>query len=78
MSTAKIIQADALPKGTQIKLLLVLEGGQKIVFKQKRCNVEWFYVIPCFDFVTLQPDRVYCNDDQPLSVQDCRKSDGDA
>ncbi|XP_076812288.1 glycosaminoglycan xylosylkinase-like [Clavelina lepadiformis] len=36
MSTAKIIHADALPKGTQIKLLLSLEGGQKVVFKQKR------------------------------------------
>nr|CAB3244420.1 glycosaminoglycan xylosylkinase-like [Phallusia mammillata] len=36
MSTSKIVQADALPRGTQIKLLLVLEGGQKVVFKQKR------------------------------------------
>lgn len=36
MANAKIVHADALPKGTQIKLLLVLEGGQKVVFKQKR------------------------------------------
>nr|XP_002122861.4 glycosaminoglycan xylosylkinase [Ciona intestinalis] len=36
MASAKIMKADALPKGTQIKLLLVLEGGQRVVFKQKR------------------------------------------
>lgn len=36
MATLKIIKADVLPKGTQIKLLLVLEGGQWVVFKQKR------------------------------------------
>lgn len=36
MATERIVKADVLPKGTQIKLLLVLEGGQKVVFKQKR------------------------------------------
>ncbi|XP_039269065.2 glycosaminoglycan xylosylkinase-like [Styela clava] len=36
MSTARIIEADVLPKGTQLKLLFILDGGQKVVFKQKR------------------------------------------
>lgn len=36
MSSSKILKADVLPKGTQLKLLLVLEGNQKVVFKQKR------------------------------------------
>jgi len=36
MVTSKIVSADVLPKGTQIKLLLILEGGQRVVFKQKR------------------------------------------
>lgn len=33
---AKIIKADVFPKGTQLKILLILEGNQKVVFKQKR------------------------------------------
>lgn len=36
MVHAKIIHADVLPKGTQLKMLLILEGNQKVVFKQKR------------------------------------------
>lgn len=36
MATLRIIKADVLPKGTQIKLSLVLQGGQQVVFKQKR------------------------------------------
>uniref|UniRef100_H2Y8L1 FAM20 C-terminal domain-containing protein n=1 Tax=Ciona savignyi TaxID=51511 RepID=H2Y8L1_CIOSA len=36
MASARIVKADALPKGTQIKLMLELVGGQKVVFKQKR------------------------------------------
>ena len=42
MATAKIEKADVLPKGTQIKLLLTLKGGQKVVFKQKRYS---YYLI---------------------------------
>lgn len=36
MNKLKIVKADVLPKGTQIKLLLMLENGEKVVFKQKR------------------------------------------
>lgn len=36
MATTKIIAADVLSKGTQLKLLFVLTGGQKVVFKPKR------------------------------------------
>lgn len=36
MATKKIIKADVGYKGTQLKALLVLEGGQKVVFKPKR------------------------------------------
>uniref|UniRef100_A0A8C9EGL1 FAM20 C-terminal domain-containing protein n=2 Tax=Phasianidae TaxID=9005 RepID=A0A8C9EGL1_PAVCR len=36
MSTKKIIKADVGYKGTQLKALLILEGGQKVVFKPKR------------------------------------------
>ncbi|XP_042191915.1 glycosaminoglycan xylosylkinase isoform X2 [Callorhinchus milii] len=38
MATKKIIKADVGYKGTQLKALLVLEGGQKVVFKPKRYN----------------------------------------
>ncbi|KAL3870931.1 hypothetical protein ACJMK2_038959 [Sinanodonta woodiana] len=34
--TRKIISADIGHKGTQLKMTLVLEGGQKVVFKPKR------------------------------------------
>jgi len=34
--TAKIKKADILPKGTQLKMLVYLEGNQKAVFKPKR------------------------------------------
>ena len=44
MATTKIIAADVLPKGTQLKLLLVLKGGQKVVFKPKRFDRD--YVVP--------------------------------
>lgn len=36
MATKKIIKADMGYKGTQLKALLILEGGQKVVFKPKR------------------------------------------
>ncbi|XP_065411740.1 glycosaminoglycan xylosylkinase isoform X1 [Chrysemys picta bellii] len=36
MATKKIIKADVGYKGTQLKALLILEGGQKVVFKPKR------------------------------------------
>lgn len=36
LANAKIIHADVLPKGTQLKMLLILDGNQKVVFKQKR------------------------------------------
>ena len=41
MCSAKIVKADALPKGTQIKLLLTLDGGQKVIFKQKRYKLKY-------------------------------------
>lgn len=44
MASLKIVKADVLPKGTQIKLLLLLEGGQRVVFKQKRYERD--YVVP--------------------------------
>jgi hypothetical protein len=36
MSTIPIKKADVLPKGTQLKMLLYLEGNQKAVFKPMR------------------------------------------
>lgn len=36
MATAEIVAADVLPKGTQLKLILELKGGQKVVFKPQR------------------------------------------
>ncbi|KAG2461943.1 glycosaminoglycan xylosylkinase [Polypterus senegalus] len=36
MATSRIERADVGYKGTQLKALLVLEGGQKVVFKPKR------------------------------------------
>ena len=33
MNTREIISADVGYKGTQLKLLLVLKGGQKVAFK---------------------------------------------
>lgn len=36
MATKKVIKADVGYKGTQLKALLILEGGQKVVFKPKR------------------------------------------
>ncbi|XP_026524994.1 glycosaminoglycan xylosylkinase [Pseudonaja textilis] len=41
MATKKIIKADVGYKGTQLKALLVLEGGQKVVFKPKRYPREY-------------------------------------
>ncbi|CAG5106891.1 Oidioi.mRNA.OKI2018_I69.chr1.g3046.t1.cds [Oikopleura dioica] len=35
-ATVKIKKADILPKGTQLKMLVYLEGNQKAVFKPKR------------------------------------------
>ena len=39
MATSKIVHADIGFKGTQLKALLVLEGGQKVVFKPKRSEM---------------------------------------
>lgn len=39
LSTARIERADVGYKGTQLKALLVLDGGQKVVFKPKRSAV---------------------------------------
>lgn len=36
LGTARIERADVGYKGTQLKALLVLDGGQKVVFKPKR------------------------------------------
>lgn len=36
LSTARVERADVGYKGTQLKALLVLDGGQKVVFKPKR------------------------------------------
>lgn len=36
MAAARVERADVGYKGTQLKALLVLEGGQKVVFKPKR------------------------------------------
>ena len=38
LSTARIERADVGYKGTQLKALLVLDGGQKVVFKPKRSD----------------------------------------
>ena len=35
MATRKITQADVGYKGTQLKMTLMLEGGQRVVFKPK-------------------------------------------
>lgn len=36
LATARVERADVGYKGTQLKALLVLDGGQKVVFKPKR------------------------------------------
>jgi len=41
MASLKIVHADVLRKGTQLKLLFTLEGGQKVVFKQKRYSRDY-------------------------------------
>lgn len=41
MATKKIIKADVGYKGTQLKALLILEGGQKVVFKPKRYSRDY-------------------------------------
>ncbi|KAE8610409.1 hypothetical protein XENTR_v10012112 [Xenopus tropicalis] len=41
MATKKIVKADVGYKGTQLKALLVLEGGQKVVFKPKRYSRDY-------------------------------------
>jgi hypothetical protein len=40
MSVVKIIKAENAPGGTQLKLLVTLEGGQKALFKP-----QWFVSI---------------------------------
>lgn len=39
LSSARIERADVGYKGTQLKALLVLDGGQKVVFKPKRLDL---------------------------------------
>ncbi|XP_006005129.1 glycosaminoglycan xylosylkinase [Latimeria chalumnae] len=41
MATKKIVKADVGYKGTQLKALLILEGGQKVVFKPKRYDRDY-------------------------------------
>ncbi|XP_059136493.1 glycosaminoglycan xylosylkinase [Peromyscus eremicus] len=41
MATKKVIKADVGYKGTQLKALLILEGGQKVVFKPKRYSRDY-------------------------------------
>lgn len=36
LGTARVERADVGYKGTQLKALLILDGGQKVVFKPKR------------------------------------------
>ena len=38
LATGRILKASSAPGGTQLKLLLVLEGGQKVIFKPKRSH----------------------------------------
>lgn len=47
LSTAKIERADVGYKGTQLKALLVLDGGQKVVFKPKRLDVFKWICMSC-------------------------------
>lgn len=39
LSSARVERADVGYKGTQLKALLVLDGGQKVVFKPKRSDL---------------------------------------
>ncbi|KAG7260114.1 hypothetical protein CRUP_031397 [Coryphaenoides rupestris] len=41
LSTARVERADVGYKGTQLKALLLLDGGQKVVFKPKRYNRDY-------------------------------------
>lgn len=41
MATKKIVKADVGYKGTQLKALLTLDGGQKVVFKPKRYSRDY-------------------------------------
>lgn len=41
MVTARVLKADAYPRGTQLKLSLTLEGGQEVVFKPKRYDKDF-------------------------------------
>ena len=41
MQTAKILKSDVSRKGTQLKLLLTLEGGQYALFKPKRYSRDY-------------------------------------
>lgn len=47
LSTARIERADVGYKGTQLKALLVLDGGQKVVFKPKRSALVMTVLKPC-------------------------------
>lgn len=47
LSTARIERADVGYKGTQLKALLVLDGGQKVVFKPKRSALVMKRSKPC-------------------------------
>lgn len=41
LQNAKIIKSDVNRKGTQLKLLLTLDGGQQAIFKPKRYSREY-------------------------------------
>lgn len=59
LSTARIERADVGYKGTQLKALLVLDGGQKVVFKPKRSDqLKWICI--CISFLCLTLGIYFC------------------
>lgn len=53
LSSARIERADVGYKGTQLKALLVLDGGQKVVFKPKRSGLIKKKILSQFDLFFL-------------------------
>lgn len=41
LQTARILKSDVFKKGTQLKVLLTLEGGQQAIFKPKRYSRDY-------------------------------------
>ena len=52
LQTAKILKSDVSRRGTQLKLLLTLEGGQYVLFKPKRYSRDYI------------PDDIYSGADR--------------